>query len=277
VLLATSLGPEHISVRSLQSPAAWHPQAVRAPAKPLRAPVKTYQESDDLRTYVERARPYLDDPRTMYYVSQALEECHAWGTTPDDEEPYPAVSVVSHIDLLQWKRMWASSALAAPCRGFDGRSIDSREILALIQEAARLGEPHARARMLAFRDIAAPKSDLMAEIPDLLATGDPQVVRDVGAFLTRGEVSLRYGGHDIDASSAAIAWELAACDLGYPCGPMSRLVLTACAFRGYCDEYRYDEAIAREEAPERMALAQRLRGGLVHALRMQDWTWLGLT
>ena len=277
VLLSAVLIPAGIPERSLQAAARPHPKvAIRQPAGAPLPGVTIYQEGEDLRTFVERAKPYLEDPQAMYYVSQALEECHAWGTTPDDDETYPAVTVISHVDLLQWKRMWAATALAAPCRGFDGHSIDSREILALIQEAARQGEPHARARMLAFRDIAAPKSEMMAGIPDLLSTGDPQVVRDVGAFLTRGEVSLSYGGEDIDASSAALAWELAACDLGYPCGPMSRLVLTACAFRGYCDEYRYDEAIAREEAPERMALAQRLRAGLVHALRQQDWNWLGL-
>src|SRR5262249_39256134 len=130
--------------------------------------------------------------------------------------------------------------------------------------------------MLLFRDIAAPKSDAIAEIPDLLATGDPAVVRDVGAFLARGEVSLRYGSRVVDASTAAIAWELAACDLGYPCGPMSRLVLAQCAFKGYCDTYRYDEGVARDENPERMARAQQLRGDLVYALRRQDWRWLGL-
>jgi len=277
VLLAAFIAPDGNSARSLQAAARSPPKAtVRVSARPPPLPVTTYQEGDDLRTFVERARPYLGDPRTMYSVSQALEECHAWGTTPEEDDTYPSVSVVSHVDLLQWKRMWASAALAAPCRGFDGRAIDSREILALLQEAARQGEPHARARMLAFRDIAAPKSDLLPDIPSLLATGDPHVVRDVGAFLTRGEVSLRYGDEDVDAPSAAIAWELAACDMGYPCGPMSRLVLTACAFRGYCDEYRYDQAIAREEAPERMALAQRLRERLVQALRRQDWSWLGL-
>jgi hypothetical protein len=170
----------------------------------------------------------------------------------------------------------AQLGLAAPCRGFDGLTIDSRDILALLQEAARHGEPHARARMLSFRDIAAPKLDVMAEIPGLLATGDPQVIRDVGAFLTRGEESLGYGGEEVDAPSAAIAWELAACDMGFPCGPMSRLVLASCAFRGHCDEYRYDAAVARDEDPSRMALAQRLRVELVRALRRQDWGWLGL-
>ncbi len=88
---------------------------------------------------------------------------------------------------------------------------------------------------------------------------------------------MRYGGQEIDAPVAAIAWELAACDMGYPCGPMSRLVLTVCAYRGYCDDYQYDLAIAHDEGWQRMAQAQRLREDLVYALRRQDWNWLGLS
>jgi hypothetical protein len=233
-------------------------------------------EGDNLRVYVERARSYLDDPRTMYYVSQALEECYAWGAEPDADEIYAGVDVISRVDLREAKRSWAAQALAAPCRGLERYSIDPREILALLEGAAQHGEPHARAHMLIFRDVAAPKSDVMPILPDLLATGDPQVVRDVGAFLTRGEVSMRYGEEEVDAPVAAIAWELAACDMGYPCGPMSRIVLTVCAYRGYCDDYLYDIAIAHDESPGAMAQAQRLRSDLVHALRRQDWSWLGL-
>jgi hypothetical protein len=235
-----------------------------------------FDESDNLLVYVERARPYLDDPRTMYYVSQALEECYSWGVEPDDDDMYAGVDVISRVDLREAKRTWAAEALAAPCRGLERHSIDPREILALLQEAARHGEPHARAHMLVFHELAAPKPELIRSLPDLLATGDPQVVRDVGTFLTRGEVSLSYGGDDYDAPVAAIAWELAACDMGYPCGPMSRIVLTACAYRGRCDEYLYDNVIARDEDPDLMARAQRLRGDLVLALRRQDWSWLGL-
>ena len=233
-------------------------------------------EGDILRDYVERARPHLEDPRTMYYVSQALEECYAWGAEPDDDDIYAGVNVISRMDLQEAKRSWAAQALAAPCRGLERHSINPREILALLERAAQHGEPRARAHMLIFRDIAAPKSDVIPSLPHLLATGDPQVVRDVGAFLTRGEVSMRYGEEEVDAPVAAIAWELAACDMGYPCGPMSRIVLTVCAYRGYCDEYFYDDAIARDEGLNRMARAQRLRGDLVHALRRQDWGWLGL-
>jgi hypothetical protein len=253
---------------------SWPTHAISTPGFPTTTFAR-YRENDDLRSYVERARSHLDDPQTMYDVAEALEECRTWGAPPDDPVPETVV-MISSMDLRQAMRSAAGAALAEPCRGFEGEIIDSRQVLALLAEAARQGEPRARARMLLFRDIAAPKSDAIEEIPALLSTGDPQVVRDVGAFLTRGENFVRYGGESVDASIAAIAWELAACDLGYPCGPFSRLVLARCAVRGVCDAYRYEEAIEREESPARMEKAQQLRGDLVHALRRQDWRWFSL-
>ena len=271
LLLAALIFPHRGPEGKLPTAAGFHARPVtHLRGSVFRSMPASYGEGEDLRGYVERAKSRLDDPLTMYYVAQALEECNMWGTADDDLPPGHSA------DLKQWVRYASAHALAAPCQGFEGIAIDSRQILVLLQEAARQGEPHARARMLLFRDIAAPKSDAIAQIPELLATGDPVVVRDVGAFLARGEVSLRYGDVAVDARTATIAWELAACDLGYPCGPMSRLVLWQCAFKGYCDAYRYDEAIARDEEPQRMALAQRLRGELVYALRRQDWNWLGL-
>ena len=270
-LLLAFLPLPHRSPEAVAFPAARYDvkPAARVPVAPRRF-TASYEEGDDLRSFVERAASRLHDPQTMYYVSQALEECQTWGRKDDESPPG------SWADLRDWMRYSSAQALAAPCRGFEDSAIDSRQIFVLLQEAARQGEPHARARMLLFRDIAAPKSEAIAQIPDLLATGDPVVVRDVGAFLARGEVSLRYGGATFDAKAAAIAWELAACDLGYPCGPFSRVMLWQCAFKGHCDAYRYEEAIARDEEPQQMALAQHLRGELLAALRRQDWVWLDL-
>ena len=218
----------------------------------------------DLRGFVERHLDSVDDPETAYYVSQALEECSVL--------PSPAGDAGGH-----WAELAASAALAGPCLGFDGRPIEPREIVGLLSAAATRGEPHAIARMLLFRDIAAPKSDVMESIPWLLATRDPAVIRDVGAFLSKGEAAWRYGAEEVPAPIAAIAWELAACDLGYSCGPASRLVLAQCAFGGRCDAGDYEDALMRYEPANLMGEAQRLRIGILRALREHDWSWLGVS
>jgi hypothetical protein len=148
--------------------------------------------------------------------------------------------------------------------------------VALLGAAARAGEPHAAARLLLFRDIAAPKDEVLQEIPRLLATRDPAVVRDVGAFLSKGETRWRFGGEDVPVPAAALAWELAACDLGLACGPASRIALAQCAFERRCEAGDYEDGVVRHEPPERVALAQRVRRGIVRAVYERDWSWLGL-
>jgi hypothetical protein len=149
-------------------------------------------------------------------------------------------------------------------------------VLELLRYAARWGEPHATARMLLLRDIAAPKEDALAQLPWILTSREPSIVRDVGAFLSRGEAEWRYGEERVPTAVAAIAWELAACDLDRTCDARSRFALAQCAALGRCSEGRYEDAVATFEPPEIMAAAQRLRAGILRALRTQDWHWLGL-
>ena len=227
-----------------------------------------FLQAADFRGFVERHRHALDDPETAYYVSQALEECAL---------ARPAAVAINAADPdPRWAPLAAADALVAPCRGFEGGAIDPHEIVSLLARAAAAGEPRAAARMLLFRDIAAPKAEVLPALPALLATRDPSVVRDVGAFLSRGESAGRYGDGEFAVDAAAIAWELAACDLGYACGPTSRLALLQCAFDRRCDAGRYEDALARHEPADLMADAQRLRAGIVRALREYDWGWLGL-
>jgi len=233
-----------------------------------------YRAAYDLRGFFERHRDAADDPPTAYFLSQALEECFAVSRAlPMHREDWVPAGGAS---AWRWMELAAAEELAAPCRGFEDRRIESAEVMRLLEQAAQSGDARARARMLLFRDIAAPKDDVIASLPELLATGDPMVVRDVGAYLARGESHWRLGGRDVPVASAVIAWELAACDLGYDCGPSSRIVLAQCAFAGNCGAASHEDVLARTETPERLLEGLQLRSRLVGALRQHDWVWLGL-
>jgi hypothetical protein len=205
-------------LQSQQRPAA-RASAIRSPS--LR---EDYLASTDLRDFVERHRGHLRSPEAAFYVAQALEECAT------DRE----------IDS---------------CSGFADEVIDPRAIFNMLSYAARWGEPHALARTLLFRDVAASKDDALGDLPWMLTSREPSIVRDVGAFLSRGESQWRYGGEPVPTAIAGFAWELAACDLDRACSP---------------------QALARVEPPELAAEALRLREGILRALREQDWRWLGL-
>ena len=226
----------------------------------------------DLRGFVEARRDRLAETAVAYEVSQALEECYALSVARARDEAIVPVSAA-----LRWPALAAGEALAAPCRGFEGHRIHPGEVLALLRYAADNGEPRARARMLLFRDVAAPKDAIVEELPALLASLDASVVRDVGAFLSRGEIEVRLGGDEVPASVAVLAWELAACDLGYECSPASRITLAQCAFVGSCGGGSYEEALDRAEPAGEMVQARRLRTGIVRALLERDWRWLGFS
>ena len=222
-----------------------------------------YLATRDLREFVDRHRARLRDPETAYYVSQALEEC----------------SVARDIDASEGvpeDERHAAREIADHCRGFAGGPIDPAAILGMLRYAARWGEPHAMARLLLLRDVAAPKDDVLPELAWMLSSREPSIVRDVGAFLSRGEAERRYGDEQVPTAVAAIAWELAACDLDRSCEPWSRFALAQCASLGRCSAWRYEDAVALYEPPELMAAAQRLREGILRALRDHDWDWLGL-
>jgi hypothetical protein len=248
------------------APTPWAPvESVVAIAAPVPEPARR-----DFRGFVERHRERVADSAVAYEVSQALEECYAVSVALAPSSPYVPVNAG-----LAWAEAAAAESLAAPCRGFEGQRIDPGEVLALLRRSASLGEPRARARMLLFRDVAAQKDDALRELPLLLATLDPGVVRDVGAFLARGETDVRLGSEAVPARVSAIAWELAACDLGYDCGPDARITLAQCAFGGNCGG-GYEQALAASEAPDEWARARALRPALLRALLRHDWRWLGL-
>ena len=231
-----------------------------APAASLR---QQYVEASDLRAFVDRHRGRVQDPETAFYVAQVLEECaEALGIWRD--EAFPA------------EERLAAAELARNCRGFVGTNIEPALIVELLRYAASWGEPHATARMLLFRDAAASKADILPQLPWMLTSREPSIVRDVGAFLSRGEAQWRYGHEQVPTAVAALAWELVACDLDRSCTAWSRFALGQCAFLGRCAAGRYEDALATLEPPELMAHAQVLRAGIRRALRSNDWVGLGL-
>jgi hypothetical protein len=274
VLVAFLPGDRHGNpVPALAMPAA---DGVKAPAARPKSIGEEYRQSRDLWAFFLRHAQSTRDGPTLYFLSQALEECYVISHALDDTDLNRKWREVSAGAGDALASLAAKELLAAPCRGFGDQPIDARDVLALIAESAAMEEPRALARMLLFRDIAAPKDELAPLLQELLASRDPAVVRDVGAFLSRGETEWLFGGQAIDAHTAAIAWELAACDLGFDCGAGSRLVRTQCALNGVCRAGSYEMALSFLEDPGEMHNAQQVRSGIVKAISEGDWDWLGL-
>jgi hypothetical protein len=178
------------------------------------------------------------------------------------------------------------------CAGLRQVQATEGEIRALLEEAAREGDAKARARIL-IDDLQATRrteagdidwakpveiSDAqLEEFRRIVASGDPRALVDVVhlAGINFSNFSLR-GPDDAVLENGALhaAATLAACDLGYPCGPDAPYLLQACALNGECDAANYrDHLFFYGAAPGTSQRILEYHRQLQRVIRDGDWSW----
>ena len=224
------------------------------------------------------------DAESRYFVAMALEDCYALSHNGlpqfrDDFVRRLNTGLTASNRAHNWARERAFENSIRHCAAFDTAPISPDKILALLQSAARDGDPRAIARTLLFRDLADSKAGTFDLVTRLLSSGDPYDIRDVGLFLTRGESSMMIGdgGVPVSAISLAVAWELVACDFGMDCGSDSKLLNNLCAYQSQCGAFSYEDWLGRySESTEELQEIRQLRMLLRRGLVAQDWQFLGL-
>ena len=180
-----------------------------------------------------------------------------------------------------------------PCAGLEGIVSTEAEVRALLESAAAAGDPKARAQLIvrgvwdSILDPADPaQRGRLATISDsqldslktVLASGDPRALVDaIEVFsLPLGNLTLQAGPSQVPMDYAAIyaTLTLAACDLGYPCGPDSRYVLQWCAFNSQCDAATYpDHVFYYGLAPRPAQSVLEYEGALMRVIDGGDWSY----
>jgi hypothetical protein len=283
ILQAVSETPSPTTERAGPRPSLILRTARASAARESPLPVaREYENSTDLSAFYTKysaaGRGALD-PETKYFIAQALEDCyalsHAGWESAKDAFQQNTLPLDSPIKLY---RQQAFETSLQNCRGFDGKLINIAEIMTLLREAAESGEPRALARSLLFKDFAESKFESFELVKRLLATRDPYVIRDVGAYLSRGEDVWLMGDNDqpVPVRVMAVAWELVACDFGLDCGASSRLVQNQCALSGHCGVASYEDWLRQYGEPaSRYREIMRIRGEISAALQTQNWELLG--
>jgi hypothetical protein len=199
----------------------------------------------------------------QYFIAQALEECF-------NASRHLTSDVATNLNMAGTSANELRNRMA--CQGFENESITQDEIMNWLRNSAAQGDPRAIARTLLFRDIADDKFSQFPMVQTLLTSQDPFVIRDLGAYLTRGESSWLMGTPLAATSSriAAAAWDLAACDFGLNCTAGSRMLPQPCEMPDRCGAQHAAESV------EEFAQIQQLRKSIVAAIRLRDWEALGL-
>lgn len=275
---------------------------VAAPSAPLtpaqlekRRLAAEFDKATDLKALHDKYAN-SSDPAQRYIAAKALMEC-AEATRQRGRTTFLQNQRdvrVSTTDPKATQRNAAFDALLADrCQGFAPEQLTPTAINAAMSEAARMGDPAARAAQ-ARNDInnriaaaarqrqqyAMTESDLGA-LQDAIKSRDPEALRQIGDFgtLWNRADGLRVGPDQAAPSAGAwrAAWQMMACEGGLDCGADHRDVLTACALEGACGAPNYQAYLQQfAQSPYQYQETLRFQELIRSAIEQGRWDWLGL-
>lgn len=275
---------------------------VAVPATPLtpaqqekRRLAAEFDKATDLKALYDKYANSTD-PAQRYIAAKALMEC-AEATRQRGRTTFlqnQREVRVSATDPKATQRNAAFDALLADrCSGFTPEQLAPAAINAAMAEAARMGDPAARAvqarteingRIAAAarqrQQYAMTESDLSA-LQDAIKSRDPEALRQIGDFgtLWNRADGLRVGPDQSAPSAGAwrAAWQMLACEGGLDCGAEHRDVLSACALEGACGAPNYQAYLQQfAQSPYQYQETLRFQELIRSAIEQGRWDWLGL-
>ena len=206
------------------------------------------------------------------------------------------VAGIPQNDPQREKRLAAFDEVAVNrCAGMENVTITQADLNKMLANAAAMGDAKAQAlameqEMWAARRASGPQGRWGR---DNVTLSDPQVnslqqivaSRDPAAMVTAGRIlagtwhdyGLRIGPENqpVEQRAFAQAWQLLACDYGYPCDESNERVLNACAYQGHCDANSLPDYLFYYGAsPHDSQLTAQYREVLRNAIETGNWSQL---
>jgi hypothetical protein len=189
------------------------------------------------------------------------------------------------------KRAQAFEAVAVDrCAGLSAVSVTQGQLDQLLTDAANGGEPGARASLIEQQlaqgrrgrwNSASPTDEQVESLKQVIASRDPEALLIAGRLLSNpyDDLSLRVGPGAQPAEPRAMynAWQVLACDFGYPCGADNTRVQSACAYQGHCDAASLPDYLSYYgSSPHDAQLVDQYHAILGNAIRTGDWSQLAV-
>jgi len=196
-------------------------------------------------------------------------------------------------DPLRDKRIAAFDDVATNrCAGLDGVTITQSALNNMLAQAAAAGDPKAQALSLEqslwqarraegrWRSDVAPSDEQVSMLRGAIMSRDPEAMLIAGRVLSSSwhDFSLRIGDNQVvEQRSFQQAWQLLACDYGYPCGENNQRLLSACAYQGHCNAQSLPDYIYYYGAsPYDSQLLSQYREVLRTAIETNNWSMLNV-
>jgi hypothetical protein len=278
------------------------------PLPPPRATLfNEYLVARNYRALYERLNgsPEAETAQGKLVMYEILRQCATvtGGMRPGYRQVHPNreefMANLAPTDPQREKRLAAFEAFTQDkCAGVEGLSISRADLLKMLNDAASLGDPGAKALALEQelwqqrragggdgrwnRDGGVTLTDAQVQsIKDMVATRDPEAIRAAGRVLANSwnDYALRVGPDQQPVEPRAFmnAWLVLACEYGAPCGSDSPRMLQACAMQGHCDAMNYPDYIYYYGmSPHDSQLLTQYRQILRNGIETGNWSQLAV-
>jgi hypothetical protein len=210
---------------------------------------------------------------------------------PLDQRRDEFLAALQPTDPLREKRVAAFEEVNTNrCLGFEGVSMTQADLGKMLADAVSLGDPKAKALAIEQEVTAARRgrwdSGTLSEsqiegLKQAIGTRDPAAMVLAGRLLSTGynDLTMRVGPDGQVAEPRAMynAWQILACDYGYPCGETNDRVLQACAYQSHCDASSLPDYLHYYgSSPHDSQLIAQYQNILRTAIETGDWSQLNL-
>ncbi len=203
------------------------------------------------------------------------------------------VASIPENDPQRDKRIAAFDDVATNrCAGMEGISITQSALNKMLADAAAGGDPKAQALTLEqslwaarrvdgrWRSDVAPTDEQVSQLRNAIMSRDPEAMLIAGRVLSTSwhDFSMRVGDTQVvEQRSFLQAWQLLACDYGYPCGETNQRLLSACAYQAHCNAQSLPDYIYYYGAsPYDSQLLSQYREILRTAIETNNWGMLNV-
>jgi hypothetical protein len=274
-----------------------------APAAPRATVFTEYLGAKAYKALYERlkASPEGQTAEGEYVLYEMLRKC-ANITDRNQRQPLVRTSeqrrdqflaAIPETDPQRDKRIAAFDNVSANrCAGLENVSITQADLNKLLADAASAGDPKAKALQLEqelwaarradgrWRSDVAPTDAQIDTLRSSISSKDPEALLIAGRVLSSSwnDFSLRIGADQVvEQRSFMQAWQLLACDYGYPCDSSNQRLLSACAYQGHCNAQSLPDYIFYYGAsPYDSQLLSQYREVLRTAVETGDWSQLSV-
>ncbi len=254
-----------------------------------------------------KSTPEGQTPEGWYVMYEMLRRC---ATVSDRTMRAPAmpraadqkrddfVAAIAPTDPLRDKRIAAFDDVSANrCAGMEGVTIAQADLNKMLATASAGGDAKAQALSLEQelwaqrrasgaaggwgRDSVTLSDAQVQDLQRIAASRDPEAMLIAGRVLsnTWHDLTLRIGpdNQPIEQRAFQQAWQLLACDYGYPCGDTNPRVLAGCAYQGHCNAGSLSDYLYYYGAsPNDSQLMSQYRAILQNAINTGDWSQVNI-